>query len=89
MRPTEPGGVKNWVKSGVRETTYRERTAIAMENLIRYSERRGNFRKRQFEIDFRLLIVFRVKFTVESIEFADFTQFTSLLYGIGINVTGE
>ena len=28
------GGVKNWVKSGVRETTYRERTAIAMENLI-------------------------------------------------------
>ena len=66
----EPGGVKNRVKSGVRQTTHSERIVLAMEKLIRYSERRRNFRKRQFEIDFRLLIVFRVKFTVESDEFA-------------------
>ena len=82
------GVVKNRVKSGVRQTTYSETTVIGMENLIRYSERRGNFRERQFEIDFRLFIVFRVKFTVESDEFADFTQFTSLLYGIGRTVRG-
>ena len=44
---------------------------------------------RQFEIDFRLLNVFRVKFTVESNEFADFAEFTSLLYGIGRTVKGK
>ena len=83
------GGFKNRVKSGVRRTTHSERTVLAMENLIRYSERRRNFRKRQFEIDFRLLNVFRVKFTVESNEFADFAEFTSLLYGIGRTVKGK
>ena len=66
------GVVKNRVKSGVRQTTYSETTVIGMENLIRYSETRGNFRASQFGSDFCLITVFRVKFQVEKYEFAVF-----------------
>ena len=66
----EPEGVKNRLKSGVRQTTHSERTAIAMENLIRYSETRENFIGCQFSSDFCLLNVFKVKLPVESGELA-------------------
>ena len=72
----EPGGVKNRVESGVRQTNHSERTAIAMENLIRYSETRENFIGRQFRLDFWLLNVFRVNLSVES---GEFVVFASLL----------
>ena len=72
----EPGGVKNRVKSGVRQTTHSERTAIAMENLIRYSETTENFIGSQFGSDFCLLNVFRVKLPVESGELAVFAWYS-------------
>ena len=68
------GVVKNRVKSGVRQTTHSERTAIAIANLIRYSESRENFMGKQLRSYFGLLNVCRVKFSVESVDFTKVDQ---------------
>ena len=60
-------------KNGVQRWGYSSRTAIATENLIRYSERAQNALS-EYLMAFFSLFVFGVKFLVKNTQFAVFAD---------------